>query len=542
MRPLALLAALLAPAALAQTGPLPPGTRYAPGVDVEHYRVQVALSDASDRIEVTTTVAFAATSDTTTVLPLDLVAPRPDGTGMAVASVVVDGQAARYTHAGDRLTVRLPAATRAGAPHSAVVAYAGVPADGLVIGTNRHGGRTFFGDHWPNRARNWVASVDHPSDKARFTWTVTAPAHYQVIGNGRLVEATDGTGEAAGTRTTTWATDRPIATKVAVVGAARFAVEHRRPVEVSGRAVPSEIWAYPEDRAAGFADFAVGDTATVWLASLFGPYPYEKIAHAQSTTRYGGMENVAAIFYDENSVTGRGANEGTVVHELVHMWFGNLVSEADWPHLWLSEGFATYVTNDWTRHTRGEDAFREALTRDRARIVAFAAREPQRMLVDTTFADPNELLNAYSYQRGGWTLHLLERRLGREAFLAGIRLYLDRHADGNAVTDDLRRALEEASGHDLRAFFAQWTRRPGLPRVEASWRAERGQTVVTLRQPGTPWAFPLTVEATDAQGRTARATADLSGSETVVRLPLAATAITLDPDVEALADLRVAAP
>lgn len=539
MRHLAFLAALLASATAAQ--PLPAGQAYAPGVDVQRYAFRVALSDVSDRVEAEATVAFVATTDTLTTLPLDLVALRPDAKGMTVSAVSVDGAPSTFSHTADRLLVRLGAAAAPGSEHTATVVYSGIPADGLIVGTNRHGARTFFGDHWPNRARNWLPVVDHPSDKAFVEWAVTAPAVYQVVANGRLVEETD---RPDGTRTTVWTTDRPLAMKVAVIGVARFAVDYRRPVVAAGVPVEVQTWAYPEDRAAGFHDFAVADSALVVLADLLGPFPYEKLANVESTTRFGGMENAGAIFYDEGGVTGERRNAGTVVHEVVHQWFGDLVSETDWPHLWLSEGFATYLTHVYNERTRGVQALRDGLARDRGRIVAFAETAPQRMLVDTTFADPMELLNAYSYQRGSWTLHLLRRRVGDAAFFAGLRLYLARHADGNATTGDLEAALEEASGQDLTQFFHLWTRRPGLPHVDGSWTVEGGSVVVTLRQTGVPWAFPLDVMVTDAAGTTSTVRAEIAGNETVVRIPVSAApaSVVLDPDVEALADLRLVGP
>ena len=535
MRRLALFLLLATPAA---AQPLPAGQRYAPGVDVERYAFSVTLFEETDTVEASATVTFHVASDTTTVLPLDLVSLRPDSTGMTVFEVTLDGAPARFEHAADRLVVHLGPTAR-GAAHTAVIDYSGVPADGLIIGTNRHGERTFFADHWPNRARNWLPVVDHPSDKAIVDWDVSAPSTYQVVANGRLAEETDAFDA---NRVTRWEGERPIATKIMVIGVARFAVEHRAPVVAAGVPVDVETWAYPEDRAAGFHDFAAADSALVVLADLLGPFPYEKLANVESTTRFGGMENAGAIFYDEAGVTGRGTNAGTVVHEVAHQWFGDLVSETDWPHLWLSEGFATYLTHVYNERTRGVGALRAGLARDRAQIVAFAARNPQRMLVDTTFADPLELLNAYSYQRGSWTLHLLRRRVGDDAFWAGLRLYLARHADANATTADLEAALEETSGQNLRAFFQQWTRRPGLPRIDATWRASASETVVTLRQTGVPYVVPIVVEATGAAGETARVMADVAGNETVVRFPFTATAVVLDPDVDALADLHVAGP
>ncbi len=537
MTRLASLLLLVSAAAAAQ--PLPDGQRYAPGVDVVRYAFAVSLSDSTDRVEGRATVALRIRSDTTTVLPLDLVSARPDGTGMTVASVTVDGASAPFSHVADRLVIGLGRRTvQLGALPTAEIVYSGTPADGLIIGVNRHGERTFFADHWPNRARNWLPVVDHPSDKALVEWDVTAPAGYQVVGNGRLAEETD---LAGGRRLTRWVEDRPIATKIMVIGVAHFAVDYRLVVDAAGRPVDVQTWVYPQDRAIGFRDFAEADSALGTLTDLLGPFPYAKLANVQSTTRFGGMENAGAIFYDESAVTGRGTNASTVVHEVAHQWFGDLVSETDWPHLWLSEGFATYLTHVYAERTRGAGALRAGLARDRRQIIAFAGQNPQRMLVDTTFADPLELLNAYSYGRGGWTLHLLRRRLGDDAFWAGLRLYLERFADLDVTTDDLEAALEETSGQDLTAFFQQWTRRPGLPRIDATWRASGSETIVTLSQTGVPYALPLTVEARSADGRTARLTADVAGAETTVRFPFAATAVVLDPDVDALADLHLRA-
>ena len=82
-----------------------------------------------------------------------------------------------------------------------------------------------------------------------------------------------------------------------------------------------------------------------FYCDILGKYPFEKLANVQSKTIYGGLENAGAVFYSENSVTGKGRSEGLMAHEIAHQWFGDCVSEADWHHIWLSEGFATYLTS-----------------------------------------------------------------------------------------------------------------------------------------------------------------------------------------------------
>ena len=117
----------------------------------------------------------------------------------------------------------------------------------LIIADNMFGDRTFFGDNWPNRARHWLPTVDHVSDKATVDWIVIAPDHYQVIGNGRLIERTD-LGD--GNRRTHWGSAIPIPPKVMVIGAARFAVQYVG--TVSGGPVQSCV--YPQNRDEGFVE------------------------------------------------------------------------------------------------------------------------------------------------------------------------------------------------------------------------------------------------------------------------------------------------
>src|SRR5690606_33381103 len=165
---------------------------------------------------------------------------------------------------------------------------------------------------------------------------------------GARVEESDIEGDRRRTHTRS---EVPIATKVMVIGVARFAVDHVR--EVNG--IPVTSWVYPQDRDAGFSDYARAAAILDYFDSHIGPYPYLKLANVQSKTRYGGMENAGNIFYSEGSVTGTGRSEGTIAHEIAHQWFGDSVTEADWYHVWLSEGFATYFTLLWYEHAYGRD-------------------------------------------------------------------------------------------------------------------------------------------------------------------------------------------
>ncbi|HYE96509.1 MAG TPA: M1 family metallopeptidase [Rubricoccaceae bacterium] len=518
-----------------------PANAQRPGAafDVDHYRFALTLSDTTDVIqgEATVDVAVLATTDQ---VVLDLIGRQEDGKGMAVSSVMENGQPRAFQHGDNRLSITLPEPARQGDRRQFVVTYSGIPADGLVISTNRHGDRTFFGDNWPTRGRHWLPTVDHPSDKATVEWIVTAPAHYQVVGTGRLAEETDLTETL---RLTRWRSDIPLPTKVLVIGVARFAVEHLP--EVDG--VPLQSWVYPQDREAGFRDLELTVRVLDTFLRFLPPFPFEKLAGVQSKTVFGGMENATNIFYAEDAITGTGSMEALIAHEVAHQWFGNAVSETDWPHLWLSEGFATYLTDVYFERVHGREAMAARLRRERDAVFAMNARAPMLPVVDTLTADPLGLLNQNSYQKGAWVLHMLRRRVGDEAFFDGLRRHYAAYLHGNASTDDFRRSIEEASGQDLRAFFDQWLHRPDEPVVEVAWRYDAAAQAVVgevrQRQPGPAFSFPLDL-AYGQEGDPLRVqTVEVTQRVQAFTLPAdaAPTVVVADPDVWLLASFFIGA-
>lgn len=461
-------------------------------VDVVHYRFHLTLSDTSNEIdgraEITVRFVEAGVSE----FALDLIGTET-GTerGMEVLSVTRDDVAVRHSHLGNRLTISMASPSTAEERRTFTVQYRGVPKDGLIIGANMFGDRTFFGDNWPNRARHWLPTVDHVSDKATVEWIVVAPNHYQVVANGRLLERTD-IGD--GTTLTHWASTVPIPPKVMVMGAARFAVQHLGVVA----GVPLQSWVYPQNRDEGFYDYAVAEKVLRFFDGRIGPFPYAKLANVQSKTRYGGMENAGAIFYSERSVGGNRGSEGLIAHEVAHQWFGDSVTELDWNHIWLSEGFATYFTQLYNEFTQGRDVMVRGMQEARETVAGFYAQNPDLALIAEQLTDPNQMLNRNAYQKGAWVLHMLRRQIGDDAFWQGIRGYYRTYRDSNALTEDLQRIMEEASGQDLEWFFQQWAHVPGHPMLTGTWRydAAAGNVEVTVRQAQTTGAvfdFPLDI-------------------------------------------------
>jgi aminopeptidase N len=460
-----------------------------PGVDALHYAFRLTLGDESDEIVGEATVDVRFVADGVSEFALDLASPS-GGKGMSATEVASGGAPVRYSHQVDRLRITLDPPPKAGERRQFLVRYRGVPAGGLRIGKNRYGERTFFSENWPDKARQWLPTIDHPYDKATSEFLVTAPSRYQVVANGLLQEETD-LGD--GRRRTHWKQSVPIASWLNALGVAQFASHHAGTV----KGVPLQTWVFPRDRDAGLLAFeGPAQRALEFYSEQVGPYPYEKLGSVQSTDPPGGMELASAIFYGERSVSGRPAT-ALVAHEVAHQWFGDSVTERDWDEIWLSEGFATYFALLFTEHDSGRDAFVAGLKRSRDVVFAAERRNPGLAVIHDNISDTRRILNPLVYQKGGWTLHMLRRLVGTDAFWAGIRDYYRRHRDGHASTDDFRRAMEESSGMDLSWFFRQWLRRAGSPSLEGTWRydpeAKRVEVELSQVQAGDPYRLPLDV-------------------------------------------------
>ena len=513
--------ALLATLQLFATDPYPRNH----GIDIKHYRFRIDLNDSTNAIAGVAEVTILF-KDSLSTFELDLVGKSPDGNGMAVSSVSQGKKPLPFAQKGDRLSILLPHTARAGEETTISIAYGGTPSDGLVIGTNKFGDRVFFGDNWPNRAHYWLPTIDHPYDKASCEFIVTSPSHYQAIANGILMEKTNLPHD----RTLAhWRETADIPTKVMVIGVARFATTTAGTVN----GIPVETWVYPQNKEAGFTDYEIATKVLAYFIDHVGPYPYQKLANVQSTTRYGGMENASNIFYYENSVTGKNEREGLIAHETAHQWFGDSASEKDWYHVWLSEGFATYFTNLYYEANYGSAELAKRMAQQRDEVIKYHSKNPA-PVIDTTLTDINKVLNANSYQKGSWVLHMLRKKVGDENFWKGIRLYYQTYQNSNALTSDFRHIMEKVSGMDLRLFFEQWLSESGHPVLTVTWQynARKKQVEGVVRQGQNPlFATPLEIGVKADDGTLSIQTVQLGkkGTKFAFVAPKSPKELVLDP-------------
>jgi aminopeptidase N len=513
-----------------------------PGIDALHYVFRLGLSDASGEISGETTVTVKFLRDGVADLTLDL-ASIAAGKGMTVQSVRRGGSLETpgpavdnlmFTHTDNRLRLVLPPLSKAGNEFTFTIRYRGTAGAGLRIGDNMHGDRTFFGENWPNLIRNWLPMIDHPYDKATGEFIVTAPSHYQVVANGLLVEELDLPNNA---RRTHWKQSVPIASWLYTIAVARFASHHAGTVD----GVPVQTWVFPQDRDAGLGLFEDTSRRTLqFFIANIGPYSYEKLANVQATGFTGGTEYASAIFYGEKGVS---SGRGPVVHEIAHQWFGDSVSEKDWDDVWLSEGFATYFALLFTEHDEGRDAFVDGLKRSRAQVLQLEQKLPDTPVIHRNLADMNKVLNNLVYQKGGWVLHMLRQEVGTEHFWRAIREYYRRYRNSNASTTDLREVFEQVSGKPLDWFFTQWLNRPGVPKIEGSWRYDAAKKAVelTVTQSQAVPAFnvKLDVGIVRKEGDLPRVeTVTMNAKQGTFTIPLdaAPASVILDPNTALLMD------
>jgi aminopeptidase N len=499
-----------------------------PGVDALHYVFRLTLGDADNEIAGESTATFRFTAAGVKDVTLDLVKPAGDRTGMTVTSVSCAGKPAAFVHDSDRLRITLPQPSAAGDELSCTTAYHGVPGGGLRIIDNIHGERTAFSENWPNNARQWLPMIDHPYDKATGEFIVTAPAHYQVVANGLLVEETDLPGDL---RRTHWKQSVPIASWLYALGMARFTARSY----ATSKGISQQVWVFPQDAETGKHVFDLtGRRAFDYFSEQIGPYSYEKLAHVQAAGLGGGTEHASVIFYGEKGVA---SGNAPVVHEVAHQWWGDAVTERDWDDVWLSEGFATYFTLLYSEQFDGRDAFVRGLKNSRTRILELEKKTPDTPVIHRNLSDMRRVLNQFVYQKGGWTLHMLRSIIGTEAFWNGIREYYRRYQNQNASTDDFRRVMEAASGKDLGWFFSQWLTRSGVPSLSGTWRydAAAKQVIVEVKQTqaGDPYRLPVEVGISTAAGAAPRVErVELTARDGSFTFPADAepSDVTLDPN------------
>jgi aminopeptidase N len=498
-----------------------------------HYSVNIAFNEQFSEIKASTEI------------DVEILKPSVDRIDiqfgeLAVDSVMLQAKPARFQRQPGVLSISLPQAENKGTRLKVLVSYHGRPKDGLVLTKDKDGFPSATGDNWPDRVHNWIPSLDHPSAKAPVTFTVTAPERDYAIANGRLVSRTSNPD-----KTVTWVYDEsaPIPPYCMVIAVDQFVISGPASRPWLTFAVP------PSDRALA-AEFAPAEQILDFFSAKIAEYPYKKLALIIGATQFGGMENSGAIVFPSNFLHRANGElltsafhiplhvEETTAHEIAHQWFGDSITESTWADLWLSEGFATYLSGLFTEKYEGKVPFDEYMKRQ---ANGYFAYEKQNLtpIHDTQTKDLFKLLNPNNYNKGAWVLHMLRGLVGDDLFFAGLRDYYRAHLGGNADTEGLRKAMEKASGRDLKSFFDRWVYGSGHPVFEVALAVSQQTDVnvvdvrIIQRQNTPPFLITVPILVKTTAGET-RKDVVLTGEKTIVSIPLTAPgrplSVALDPD------------
>lgn len=454
--------------------------------DAIRYDILIAVSDTGAHIVGEVETVWVLGSDAPVVVPLD--------SAMRVVRVLIDGKentrVHRTAYGREGNIVYIPHDKNAGDTLRTRIRYHGVARDGLTVRIDSTGHRTFFADNWPDRAHMWLPVQDHPSDKAEVSFRVEVPLDFQVIANGTLTKVDTLARDRAAWQ---YSLNTRIPVSNFVFGAARMAVTPLTPPSCTLPCVPQAAWAYPADSAYAAQAFSVAPAIVEYFSATVGPFPYPSLAHVETSTRFGGMENATAIFYADGLYGKKQVGDELIAHETAHQWFGDAVTEADWHHLWLSEGFATYMAALWIQHAHGDSAFQAKMQQHANNIFGKKGKDgtftpnpvTERPIIDTAATDLMGLLNTNNYPKGGWVLNELRGLIGDSAFFAGLRTYYTKYRNGTALSADFEQVMEEASGQKLDWFFTQALLLPGYPMLTVKWRpaGKAVQLEITQVQP-----------------------------------------------------------
>jgi aminopeptidase N len=332
----------------------------------------------------------------------------------------------------------------------------------------------------PDANSAWFPTLDYPSEKHTQKITVTYDKKLVSLSNGKL---TTSKLNKDGTKTDVWTQNLPHSTYLTtlVIGDFKIVKDQWRGKEVSYYMEPKyEHLARPI--------FGRAPEMMEYFSNLLGvDYPWDKFSNViVHDFVAGAMENTSAvtnstILCKDKRELIDGNDDETIVHELVHHWFGDLVTCETWSHTSLNESFANFAEYLWYDYKYGNNAAQAHWQRDLSPYFAMSSskREP---LIRFNYEKADDMFDIISYNKGGKILQMLRVRIGDEAFFASLKLYLNRYRFKTAEYSNLRACFEEVTGEDLNWFFDQWYLQGGHPIITSSHKKSGDSVRITISQ------------------------------------------------------------
>jgi aminopeptidase N len=411
-----------------------------------------------------------------------------DAVDQHIESIKVGNAKQVFDYDGERLQVRLKQPTTAGKAITLTVAYRlEQPQRGLYfIGPDKH---------YPDKpvqvwtqgededSRFWFPCFDYPGQLSTSEIKVRVPSRYQVVSNGELVEVREDGDE----KIHHWHQKQVHPTYLMALAVGEFDViqDHWQDVPVTY---------YVEKGRQDQGQITMGKTPQMieFFSEKYGyKYAYPKYAQVCAADFiFGGMENTSVTILtdrcllDERAALDNRNSESLVAHELAHQWFGDLLVINHWSHAWVKEGMATYSEVMWTEREYGADDAAYYRLQEARSYLAEDKHRYRRPMVTHIYREAIELYDRHIYEKGGCVYHMIRTELGDELFWRAIHTFVQDNAHQTVETIDLLRAIDKATGRNLRFLFDQYVLRGGHPdyKVAYSWDGDSHLAKLTVTQ------------------------------------------------------------
>ena len=441
------------------------GRQYAPDrkVDLQHLRLEVTPDLKARTVAGNCVLTFEPIARPLRELTLGAV-------DLNIKNMEANVALAGYEMTNDGLEIAFDPPVEPGKQVTLSIDYSAEPRRGLYFRTPELGFRTEDTHIWtqgePHESRHWFPSIDYPNE--RFTSEIIChiPREFTVLSNGRQIEEVN---EADGMKRVHYRQEKPHVAYLIALAAGKFAKLEDQYNDISLR------FFTPQSRAP-YAANGFRDTADIlkFLEEELGvPYPWPKYDQVVVEDYHiGGMENTSLTVLNPIAVFPNESENlrdlyGLIAHELVHQWFGDLVTCKDWSELYLNEGFAVYYSYLYDGHKNGNDALLHAVYNDRKGILY--NKDEKRPIVSRKYNHAWDQFDQRAYAKGGWVLHMLRSQLGEDLFRRCVTHYLKKNALSSVDTHDLQQAFEEITGLSLLPFFDQWVHNAGHPDLKVSY-------------------------------------------------------------------------
>lgn len=417
----------------------------------------------------------------------------------------IGGAGTSYVHNDNILTINLDRFYESGESFEIIIKYkhknvkdsAFYVKEGMV-----------FTDCEASGARKWFPCIDVPSDKAMFSLKAKVPAGVLLASNGLLTDSTI-TGDTALYK---WVSDYPIATYLMVIaGKEKYNLDVINWKKPDGKEIQIRFyWQKGETR---FNLDNVKNKVTKMLdlfSKMYGDYPFEKLGFATLNREFiwGGMENQTMITLCPDCWT-----EDLICHELVHQWFGDLITPMTWADIWLNEGFATFNEAVWFGYQNGYKEYKKNILFNAEK---YLRRNPGWAIYEKAWdvsSPNNEILfnEEISYSKAGCVLHLLRYVLGDSLFFSSINQYatFQNFMYGNISTKQFASFMSLATGINLDWFFDEWVYKPNHPVYQNNFHIDEASngkwkvnyTINQIQKNAGFFKMPVEIKVTFANGK-----------------------------------------